>query len=655
MTTTADRTTQTLPWHAQPGLSWRPRTGGLVLCPGTGGPSCPCCADGVAAVATVPAPPPGFENLCGVDALLDALLPPLRERAPQVADAHRHVVDLVLSSRRSEQIGRLVPISEAAALGTTRRVSRESHTAALWIDEAARFVAAAVAALSDRDGPVWLQVESLDGWDRPSLRVLHRAVVLGDGPRPLWVHGTLHRWAPPADPDRPPAGGVLDELRTGFLAALAARPTTVTVPGGPPARTGGPDPAGAVAGTVEQALREDGQTLLRLVGDALALQNFERVQLLVDAGFAAVTDAALTTHLHRLAAISRAQVGAIDAALDQLERAIAGSSAPEVTAHLHYLRGLITTKRHYDLDAATAHYEAAMRVLAGLDSPSPDALVEQAWTHNGLGLAAAMRARGATGDAERRRHFDAAFAHEFTAFRLVRGLPGMSAFYLRYNLGYNLSFLLEITGRYREAQDFLASVSSVLLAANRADFGALYKYAIGILELKAGDTRAAAATLHEAVELAHSLRDPFYLERMLAAVAYAAHRRGDHADALAAYTEGARIARWLRDPESYRQQLAGALWSVALGGLDCPPDVLAACADWYPQVADALRRGGPGAAAAALEEAGAVIPVPSSKLPSYIPTVDLEGTPRRDLNRYLAGVATTEAPTAGPGPLGGSR
>jgi hypothetical protein len=151
------------------------------------------------------------------------------------------------------------------------------------------------------------------------------------------------------------------------------------------------------------------------------------------------------------------------------------------------------------------------------------------------------------------------------------------------------------------------------------------------------------------------LRDPFYLERMLAAVAYAAHRRGDHVAALAAYVEGARIARWLRDPDAYRQQLAGALWSAALGGLACPDNVVDAADEWFPDAAAAFRVGDTDAGIAALEAAQAVIPVPSSKLPSYIPIIDLEGTPQRDLNRYLAGVATTEAPKVAGTAGGGSR
>lgn len=640
-----------LPWHTEHALSWSPRAGGLVLCANDHDAAHCLTHAGAPApgdVITVPPPSAGFENLCGFDAVMDILCDRVRIHCPEVLESHSRVLELFLSSRRAEQIGRLVPISEAAALGTTRRVSRESHTAALWIDEAARFVVAAVRAIATNGGApacAALDISGIDLWDRPSLRILHRAVVLGDDDPALWARGTV----------RPPATGQAAgtaEPRTQFLAALAARPTVVVCGSRlsredalSADRASGRATPPAVANSVREALKAGPDTLLKLIGSALALQNFERAHLLINGARTVTDDMELAAQLMRLSAICHAQAWHIDEALDELVRAIAISRRPEVIGHLYYLRGLIATKRHYDLDTAAKHYLAAMDVLNQASPDSAECLVEKAWLHNGLGLAAAMRAREVAAGPERDRCYAEAFDHEFSAFRLIHRLPGMSAFYLRYNLGYNLSFLLEITGRYQEARDFLTSVSSVLLAAKRADFGALYKYAIGIMELKSGDTDAATRTLGEAAELAHALRDPFYLERMTAAAGYAAHQANDHATAFAQYLEGAHIARWLRDEAAFRQQLSGVLWSAALGGLQLNAELLAAADAWFPDAVKAFRAGDALAGMTVLEAVGAAIPVPSSKLPSFIPIIDLEGTPQRDLNRFLAGVATAETPT----------
>jgi tetratricopeptide (TPR) repeat protein len=638
------------PWRRACELDWQPRQAGLVLCgAGHDGAHCLEAAGGYEAAAapptriTVAAPRAGFDNMAGFDALLAVLLPVVRETAPHLLTEHARTLDLIVAPEK-QGFRRLVPISEAAALGTTRRISRESHAAALWLDAAARFLAAAAAALSGPGTPgLVLDIEAIDLWDRPSLRILHRAVVHGDSQEgPLWCVGRLRHYQP-----APLADGALASvdgeaavacLRSAFLAGLTARRVVSLHDGVEPASWPAYDVRPAVA-----AARVHGQAeLLKLIGDALALQNFERVELLIAAA-RPDSDDETRGHLLRLSAISRAQVGEIDAASARLEESLAVATRAEDAAHLCYLRGLIATKRRYNLDAAVAAYQEAQDLLVKQESLTADGLVESAWAHNGLALAEVIRARESATEAEREACYARAFEHEFTAFRMVRDVPGPSAFYLRYNLGYNLSFLLEITGRYQEAQAFLTSVSAVLLQASRPDFGALYKYTIGLLQGKAGDGDAAAKTLAEAVSLADSLRDPFYIERLYAALAYVENHQGAHERAASHFREGASIARWLRDEDAYRQHLAGLLWSIALGRLPYPADVASAARTWYPEVADVFAAtDDPDRRCQALTAADAVISVPSAKLPSYIPSVDLEGTPGRDLNRYLTGATATE-------------
>jgi tetratricopeptide (TPR) repeat protein len=668
MTITSDKPKADLPWHRDVRIRWRPRADGLVLCCAghdaieclSSGPGASLLSSPQARRLSVAPPAPGFDNLTGFDALLGVLLPLVRAEAPELLSAHASVMELLTAPGDRHELGRLVPISEAAALGTTRRISRESHTAALWLDDAARFVANAATALTGGLAPAILDIESIDLWDRPSLRILFRAVVhSGEPPAQLWVAGRVRHYqldgSSPAPFSTGSAAATIASLRGIFLRSLGGRRAARLHLGG----VQSPPPAADLRPLVEAARSRGMESLLKLIGDALALQNFERVELLIDAAWAG-SDTPTRAHLMRLSAISRAQVGEIAAADRRLGEAIAVATRTEDVAHLHYLRALIATKRHYDLAAATSEYAVARDLLDRMTEPSADALVESAWVRNGIGLAAAMRARTAATPQERDQCYAEAFEHEFAAFRTVRDLPGPGAFYLRYNLGYNLSFLLEITGRYAEAQSFLTSVSAVLLAANRADFGALYKYAIGILQSKAGESDKAAATLGEAVDLAYHLRDPFYLEKLYVAIAYVEHHRGAHAAAAERFREGVRLARWLRDEDAYAQHLAGLLWSIALGGLPYPADVAEAAGPWYPGVARVFAETDDAAArAGALSEAGAQIPVPSSKLPSYIPNVDMEGTPGRDLNRYLTGAGVTEAPappgTAGPGEAGGRK
>jgi tetratricopeptide (TPR) repeat protein len=272
--------------------------------------------------------------------------------------------------------------------------------------------------------------------------------------------------------------------------------------------------------------------------------------------------------------------------------------------------------------------------------------VEKAWLYNGLALVATMDARRSDDHSgERERLLRNAFELEFAAFRMVRGMPGDSAFYLRYNLSHNLAFLLQIAGRHEKAEEMLRSVSAAMLETGRADFLLLHRYAIGILQLRRRGYQEALATFAAAVETAVGLDDPFYLERTLVAAGYTALRAGDHEASARHYRHGARTARMLADEEAYAQHLAGLLWSLTLADQAWSQHEIEAARQWYPAVAQAYESGADrDALTQALTVAGADVVPPSAKLPAYLPTVDLEGAPGRDLNRFLAGLPARENP-----------
>ncbi|MFM9448276.1 hypothetical protein [Streptomyces acidiscabies] len=643
------------PWRAEEGLAWRPGHRLVVLCSQRHGTTDCLDAEGLGPAGRsvrVAAPPAGFEDLAGTDVLLAALLAeadasPDRAAVAELRVRHHATLDLLTSPGHREGIGRLLPISEAAALGTTRRISRESHTSALWIDSAARLIADCARLLAD-DGRLVLDIDALDTWDRPSLRVLYRSVLVAEqGRATLVVRGRM-TGADSGDE-------VIARLRRTFFSHLAQRRGVLVHPA-----AGGElsePPAIAVPAAEElvlRASREGVPEILRLIGGSLAMQNFERARMIsritlrmCEEGRISVDpDAGLLLHVKRLEAISAAQVGDIAEAEELLRQALSLAERPEDISHLHYLLALIATKRNGDLATARAYYGRARQAVDDLADPSVEALVERAWVGNGLALVAVIEGRAATDPAVREARFAEAYREELAAFTAVRGLPGMSAFYLRYNLGYNLSFLLEITGRFEQAQSFLAAVSSVLLSTERADYGALYEYAIGLLRLRGEDLDGAARSLRHAVGLAQELRDPFYLERMLSALGYVEHRRGHHAEAAAVFREGVGLARWLRDEDAYHQQLTGLLWSLALGGRALDAEAEEAARSWFPALAQGPAGAEPDRVIAALRAADAQLLVPSSKLPSYVASVDLEGRPGRDLNRFLAGVANTERPYA---------
>ncbi|MET9889237.1 tetratricopeptide repeat protein [Streptomyces sp. NPDC006465] len=618
-------------WLQDPTLAWRPAARGVVLCAQPH--DLAACLGPNAAEAAVDIGPPGvgYDHLCGLQELLAVLLPAVRGALPEVLERHAEVVGLLTRQEGPDgegagRRGRFVPVSETASLGTTRRISRESHITAGWIDRAARFLVDALPALGGR--PV-LVVRAFDHWDRISVRILYRTVLIADQQgRSITVRGLLRD------------GGTLFLERLSRLRAVrvcAALPPVPDTPRGAP-------------GLAVEAWRSGGPANpLRAIGDAIALQNFERADLLIAAHLEAVGAeggrADDLADLIRLQAISEAQTGRIDTAVAKLERSLDLAEKPELRAHLNYLIALLVTKRKDDTQTARAFYLRGLECIDALDTPGVDAQVEKAWILNGLALAAAIDAR-ATEDTERRDVlFKEAFELEFDAFRMVREMPGDSAFYLRYNLSHNLAFLLQITGRHRQAEDFLRSVSATMLGTGRPEFFVPHHYAIAVLQLRRGSHEEAAASFGAAVRVAGELRDPFHLEKLFAAAGYTDLRRGDHAAAARHYRDAARTARRLCDEPAFAQDLAGLLWALTLGGSRWDRHTLTAARIWYPEAAGAYDRGvGGEELAEALTQAGAEIAPPSSKLPSYLAAVDLEGLPDRDLNRFLAGITARENP-----------
>ncbi|MFG2962200.1 hypothetical protein ACGFZS_02850 [Streptomyces sp. NPDC048288] len=624
-------------WLQEPTLAWRPAVHGVVLCARPHDLADCLGPNAVGAAVAVGPPAAGHDHLCGLQELLAVLLPAVREARPEVPERHAEVLALLTRPEDAQAPrGRFVPVSETASLGTTRRISRESHITAGWIDRAARFLVDALPVLGER--PV-LVLDAFDRWDRISVRILYRTVLLADQQgRGITVRGLLKD-----------GGSLFLERLSGQRAVGVCGvlpPTAETLPGAP----GAPGASGASGLAVEPWHSDGSAGPLRAIGDAIALQNFERADLLIAAHLAAVGGdpgrADDTADLIRLQAISEAQTGRIDSAVAKLERSLELAGKPELRAHLNYLVALLVTKRKDDTDTARTFYLRGLECLDELAEPGVDAQVERAWILNGLALAAAIDARE-TSDAERRdRLFQSAFELEFDAFRMVREMPGDSAFYLRYNLSHNLAFLLQITGRHRQAEEFLRSVSATMLGTGRPEFFVPHHYAIAVLQLRRGSHEEAAASFAAAVRVAHTLRDPFHLEKLLAAAGYTDLRRGDHPGAARHYRDAARTARRLCDETAFAQDLAGLLWALTLQGARWDRHTLAAARIWYPEAAGAYDRGaGRDELAEALTAAGADISPPSSKLPSYLPAVDLEGLPGRDLNRFLAGITARENPS----------
>lgn len=584
----------------------------------------------------VAAVPPGFGTMDGMAQLFAALLPVVQREAPDLVTAEQLESGLfTMNPYRARKVG-VGYLAESVTFAVTRRISRESHQSALIIDAAARTLLAILRGCPTFARGMTVHVADLHRWDRPSLRCLYRLVLLAEESDRLTVVGCA-----------PPSGGEVDAddpvtrigaARERFLTRLAATGVVRMLDGADVAGAGG-------AGTrhePEDGLPDRYDELLLAMGDALVFQNYERVFHLGRYALDRAADGEQEAQARRLIGIADTQLEDFASAGHNLERAAALTTDVPFAAHLHYLRGLIATKRQYDLETADDFYARGQRLLE-VPPGGGDPVgwrIERAWIHNGRALVNALRAKGLADVTARERLIADAFDLELRAFALVRGVPGAAPAYLRHNLMANLTFLLEISGRFTEAVRFWRGAFEAYLASDSKVFQVTFDARLGVLLVRAGETEEGIRLLQNSRAVAHETGDRFAEEEVCLKLAYAYDANGELGRAFDAYAASLRIAHELREADICVEALSGMLWALAdEGQRDGFAALRDAVIDALPgtDLAAKLRgRPDPDDPPGLLRAAGVRKPMPSPKLRAYIPGVDLEGTPTQDLNRYLA-------------------
>jgi hypothetical protein len=635
----------------QAGAQWR--VGAGVLPPA--GPDDP---PGSLTVA-VGEPLPGFATFGAARALLAHLIPVASRESPEllgnvnpewawlIADLPGQVraraaedapagTDDRLTARRISQ-----RVAESIIFAATWRISRESHHSAIQIDGLADLVLQMRQCCPSLRNGLTLAIDRLDKWDRPSLRFLHRVALLAPPGDRIGIVASVGHLPMTDEPPRSWQEWVTHARRR-FLDRLAAE-------------NGFQLPRLAGCGQAEDVswpLPDVGRSIPDLLVEtcaALGYQNYERAYLLCEFLIDNATDREDQARARRLAAVTHAQQGEVQAAAAELELALGLSADPPYRAHLEYLAGLLATKRHFDLAAATARYQRGERILDDWGKDPPDGGAERAWLWNGQALVLALEARGLPDGKEREALLRRSAQLEVDAYGLVRDAAGAAAAYLRHNLLANITSLLEISHRYGQAAEFWTRAFERFLAADSRAFTVVFDGRLGLLLCKDGSAEEGIAALERARAACRQQLDLFFEERMCLALGCATLSAGRYDRALAVFGDGADLAVRLRDRRAYADHLAGLLWALAEQGDRTAFLSVVEQVRGVPQLdsqfslvaeATATTASLPGA----LRHAGLRVPVPPPKMPTYFPAVDLEGIPARDLSRYLVEAAPAPAP-----------
>lgn len=606
-------------------------------------------------VAAPKSPDEVFLTYHGVRDLLVQWLPVIRTEAPgleeEFAGPLAHVCpDLV--GIAPGQSAAPAPDADSVTFAVVRRISRESLYNSHLVDALARFLLEAHRRCPSLRGPLWVVLRGCEGLDRPSLRVFYRTYRLAlaeDGLRWLVFHAPLgelpedlsdlHRLHRKLLQAR---AALLDRLRREVQAQLYLWPVQEGLYQSPV------DPRYWTTSVPALSLEE-------LIGDLatnLVEQNYERAYVRAVQALARVDGSERESEILRLVALVDANLGQYAEADATLRRAVELTRRPTFAAHLHYLMGLLQTKRFYDLDRAEACYHAGHEALKGADNNDPQVRLERAWLINGQALVRVLRARRLPREA-RTAELEDVIRMELDAFDLVRGMPGASESYLRFNLLANIAFVLEIMSRYPEAVNFWQrAFGQFLRLRGGKHFEKTFLFRLGLLQLKSGDADAAVSSLERALQLAREHDDRFSAERIAGGLAYALLRRDGPEIAYERYAEAAGIAFEIRDWLAFCEHLVAMLHCAARAGWTGRFRALVELARQVPDrnvLKERLEKlaenidhdDDPGRPLTALlEEHGLHLPHPPPKLPAYVPLIDLEPTPDQDLNRLLADAPT---------------
>lgn len=581
----------------------------------------------------------GYESYASLRPLLEFIWSIASVEAPELIEQYSLYLESViphLTGQKSGKFRRHMP-ADAVVLAITRRISRESHHSALLIDALARFMLTAQRNCPSLQPGLTFLLQGFEYWDRPSIRILCRLSQLSLSTDYInWV-GVLNQKFQSELASQSDLFSRLERTRANFFA---------TVEESIPIHH---DYAGEVASFSLPPLQlEQASAMLPdMVAEALTEQNYERVYFLCASALTHDLTAEEVARIWHLIALADANVKFYQESMLALDKALDFTASPATRARIRYLQGLLSTKRFYDLRIAADYYQRCEDELAVADMQDAAVRLEKAWLQNGRALMYTLEAKQATPD-QREQLLQKSFQLEIQAYTLIGKERGIAFAYLRYNLLANITFLLEISQRFEAAISFWERAFESNLTVGNPGFELAFQARLGLLMSKAGRYEEAENIIKQVYAKAIQLADPYYQERIGYSLAYLHLQSGDPVQAVDLFLDGFRLSADLRFWGNCVEQLTGAFHCAAQL---CNPQLfnqITALLAELPselehEISAKLRACAPlqqCPGKADLEKEGICLKPPSPKLPSYIPEIDLEGKPERDLNRLLVSNST---------------
>ncbi|MCM2446905.1 MULTISPECIES: hypothetical protein [unclassified Rahnella] len=509
--------------------------------------------------------------------------------------------------------------ADAVQFAVLRRISRESVYTATVIDQVAKELNRVLCGSEITDAIV----QDFDEIDRPSLKILCRAVLLLPNTEKLkwhWGGGDVSRSIYLENSELATKSTPRSNLLKQIFHVIIKPQVNY-----PPLYQAKYDTSMPV-----KVLKSSKPKNVLDISRALVMQNYDGCFHWAEELHDCTKDPQEKSESLRLLSLSAVNTGSYIEAISYSEQAEIITSDPVTKAKICYMAGLIYAKRLYNSNLALTQYEKGMRYLEQVPK-TPEVLVEQAWLKNGIALLNALSWKKTKNDDDYQR----AFALVNEAFWLISELENPASAYLRFNLLANAAFLMEMRGDYNAAISVFENVfERFALRDQQSARGQMtINYRMAGLRMRAKDFNGAFLHISRVIEADEVLSCPFMADHVKRLIGYYYFMTQNYNKAYFIFKEGLDITYAARLGSGLISHVTGVISTlIALGKyseINYYFDMLNSLGldEHVVDIKDKISK-------------NSCTPLsPLWKLPAYIPEVDLEDIPVSNLNKQLVNPA----------------
>ncbi|MGE6631742.1 hypothetical protein [Bacillus sp. NPDC077027] len=363
-----------------------------------------------------------------------------------------------------------------------------------------------------------------------------------------------------------------------------------------------------------------GSSLIDESAKALITQNYDRALLICKKQL----DSEKKSDTFKIIGLVCSNIGYYKIAYKYFLMALSCCEEAEEKTHLNYLCGLIATKRLYDFKLARKHYNTALDIIKTCETSQGK--LEKAWVYNGLSFLDVLE--NSTG--YKLHKFTDILQREIEAMDLIKSSKGYGPVYLRFNLISNITFLLEINKKYEEAFTLWSNKMGEFFSNRQSDLKVAYNYRLAMLAYKCNKVDFSISILETISNLLKPKNNFYTLEKIYYSLGYINLGLERYEEAKQYFQLGIDACLTVKEKIGAYKHFVG--FNKAINRKVNQNGHIEELEEYYDKIFENSEGNFKQYTISSNLEA------PKTKLSSYNPIIDLEDTPKVDLNKYLISI-----------------